>query len=176
MNKVLEHPIISTVVASLIISFFGWLNGILPTIWLWIKSIIFKLIVLFSNIIEVPLWLLLIFFIPFVWWLIKKLISFITEKNDRTEILEQQSEPDDITLSDEEYRLLKLLVQKDGKPVQHSDFKYDLRIPILQAEQMIESLSKLEFIEVHNNWIDGTQIYLSKKGRDFVMGNKYART
>ncbi|MCX6074069.1 MAG: hypothetical protein NTY39_07115 [Campylobacterales bacterium] len=176
MNKVLEHPIISSVVASLILSFFSWLNGTLPTIWLWIKSIIFKLIAFFSNIIEVPLWLLLIICIPYVWWLVKKIISFITEKNYKTEILEQKSEPDNITLTDDEYRLLKLLVQKDGKPAQHSDFKYELRIPILQAEQMIESLSKLEFIEAHNNWMDGTQIFLSKKGRDFILGNKYIRT
>lgn len=182
MNKILNHPVIAAVVASLILSFLGWFSGVLPDIFLWLKKMGSSLVGFLTIPITLHLWVLVLISIPLLTLVFKYFRKHTNKtnstKNDQVdyEPVKNQVEPKPISLTDEEVSTLKLLVQKDGAPAEYSDFKYQLRIPKLQAEQILESLTELGLVKVHYNYVYGTKIYLTKKGRDFVIGNKYART
>lgn len=182
LKKILEHPIISAVIAGLILSSLGLVTGVLETAWAWLMDSAIQLFSFLATSVEVPLWILLIISIPLLSllirgsiWLFKKLLD--TDSAVRGSNIENLSAaPEEVTLTEDEYSILRLLVQKDGAPAEYSDFKYQLQIPKLRAQQMLESLIGLGFVKVHDDWVRGTQIYLTREGRDFVIGNKYSRT
>jgi len=67
-------------------------------------------------------------------------------------------------------------MKKDGEAVSYFDITSNLKIRKLEAEQIIEALSELNFTESYENAFDGIQIYLTTKGRDFILGNKFKCT
>ena len=174
MNKILTHPVVSTVIGGLILSVIGWVFVILPDVWLSIqsfgKSIGDALAVKF----EIYVWVILICAIPLLLSL-KIILSQFLFPND-SELIATVKNQQPIELTEEERNVLELLVQKDGTAAEYSDLKNRLRLPRLQAQQILEALVGLKLIEVYDNQFDGPQIYLTDYGRDFMLGNKYVRT
>jgi hypothetical protein len=192
VKKILEHPIISAIIASLVVSFLGWLFGLFPVVWESLAVSSTKLVLFMTVTFEVPLWLILIVTLPIIWIVARIEISNFkrskivqNREKDENTIREKHSDlltkkevplPEPHELSDEEKRVLKLIIAKDGNALEYKDIKYRLKIPKLQAEQIIEALSEFGITEVFDNHFHGPQIYLTNKGRDYVIGNKYTRT
>ena len=78
-------------------------------------------------------------------------------------------------LTEEEENVLRILVKKDGANLYYSEVNRALRISKLQVEQIFEALLKLNLVEVYSDWVHGSYATLTNKGRDYVLGNKYAR-
>jgi predicted transcriptional regulator len=129
----------------------------------FLGSIFFKTISILQIQVGVSLWIILLIFILLVLWLVK-LLFFVTKKRKNRD------------LSNDEVNLLNLIVNKDGQAVTYNYITSNLQIKKLKAEQIVEALSELELIESYENNFEGTQTYLTEKGRDFILGNDFKRT
>lgn len=163
MKKIFEHPIISAVIAGLILYFLTKIEGFWSSVLNVLSSIPFKIISILQTQISIPLWIILPIFILLVFCLVKFLFLVTKKRKNRD-------------LSKEEINLLNLITTKDGQPVAYIDITSNLKIRKLEAEQIVEALSELGLIEAYENNFDGTQIHLTDKGRDFILGNKFKGT
>ena len=182
-SKLLEHPIVSTVIGGLVLSFLAWLTGYLPVLWQWIKDIFTSIYTFSTQDIVLPLWLVVLISIPFIlraYGFLKNLnIKYKQKPNNSVSSQEQHTSQKNTSpqfLSSDEINVMKLLVKKDGNSIAPHDIKYSLQIPMLKIEQIVESLEIKQFIEIHHNEFDGTSIWLTRPGRDYMMGNEYANT
>lgn len=178
MNNLLKHPIISAVVAGLILSFLMWLSGFLPDIWQWIKSTINTLYSVVSHEITLPLWLVILISVPLFKCLYEKYAKYQNSKSlsKNTELNNTDStmENSPIRLTDDEQRVMKLLVSADGKPVKPDHIRYHTGFPNLKIEQILETLEEKDLIKIYHNDFNGTNISLTRAGRDLMIGNEYA--
>lgn len=174
MNKILKHPVVSTVIGGLILSVIVWFFGILPDVWLPIQSFGQSIGDALAVKFEIYVWVILICAIPLLLSL-KIILSQYVFSND-SELIETAKNQQPIELTAEERNVLELLVQKDGAAAEYSDLKNRLRLLRLQAQQILDALVGLKLIEVSENHFHGSQIYLTVYGRDFMLGNKYVRT
>ena len=174
MNKILKHPVVSTVIGGLILSVIVWFFGILPDVWLPIQSFGQSIGDALAVKFEIYVWVILICAIPLLLSL-KIILSQYVFSND-SELIETAKNQQPIELTAEERNVLELLVQKDGAAAEYSDLKNRLRLLRLQAQQILDALVGLKLIEVSENHFHGSQTYLTVYGRDFMLGNKYVRT
>ena len=180
----LKHPIISTVIGGLILSFLSWFFGLLPAIWAGIVSAGRALLGIITAEVQSPVWLiililLLVFYSRGIWSLSLSLFSQKKPSESTSaepEFYEEDEPVAELQLSRDETALLNFLVQRDGRPAESSDLKHYLSFTNLQSQQIVEVLFELELVDVRKDIINGPQIHLTRKGRDYVLGNKYART
>lgn len=163
MKKILEHPIIAGVIAGLILYISTQGDGFWSSVLSFLSSVFFKTLNIFQTEITIPIWVVLLASIPLVLCLIKTFLYVTKESKSRN-------------LTTEEINLLKFIVSKDGQALGYNEITINLEIRKLIAEQIVEALSELELIETYKNNFDGTQIYLTEKGRDFILGNKFKST
>lgn len=163
MKKILEHPIIAAVIAGLILFVLTQVDGFWSSVLSFLSSVFFKTLNIFQTEINIPVWVVLLASIPLVLCLIKNFL-FVTKKSKNR------------NLTTEEINLLKFIVSKDGQTLGYNEITINLQIRKLIAEQIVEALLELELIETYENNFDGTQIYLTEKGRDFILGNKFKST
>lgn len=172
MNKILKHPVISAIVASLIISFLTWLARFSTSALQWLGDMTKSTYLFITQDISLPLWLLIAILIP----LIKsayELIRSHTRKDIALTHVRTDTDYTSINLTDDEQRIMKIFIEADGKPLKASHIKYTTRMPSLRIEQIIEVLEEKDLIEIHSNYIDGESLWLTRLGRDFMIGNAY---
>jgi DNA-binding MarR family transcriptional regulator len=174
LNRLLKHPVVSTVVGGLFLSVIMWFFGILPDVWLSIQSFGKSIGDALAVKLEIYVWVIIICAIPLLLSLKMILSQFVFLKD--SELIATVNNQQPIELTEEEHKVLELLVQKDGAAVEFSDLKHRLKLPRLQAQQILDALVGLTLIEVYENQFHGPQIYLTDYGRDFMLGNKYVRT
>lgn len=176
MSNLLKHPVIAAIIASLILSFLAWVGGFVPIIWQWLKDSAASIYSFIIQDISLPLWLLVIISLPLTIWSYNKIASYVFNKNKINSSDIQSNYGSDtapIILSDDERRIMTLFINADGKSLQAHHIKYTTRMPALKIEQIIEALEKKDLIEMHSNYIDGESLWLTKRGRDFMIGNEY---
>jgi DNA-binding MarR family transcriptional regulator len=163
LKKIFEHPIISAVVAGLILYIATQVDGFWSSVWKFLSSVLLKTLNILQTEVSIPLWVVLLASILLILGLIKFLL-FVTKK------------PKNRDLNSEEISLLELIVIKDGQALDYNEITSKLKVKKLIAEQIVEALSELELIETYENNFDGSQIYLTEKGRDYILGNKFKST
>ena len=163
MKKKLEHPIIAAVIAGLILYISTQVDGFWSSVLSFLSSVFFNTFNIFQTEISIPVWVVLLASIPLILCLIK-IFLYVTKKSKNR------------NLTTEEINLLKFIVSRDGQVLGYNEITINLQIRKLIAEQIVEALSELELIETYENNFDGTQIYLTEKGRDFILGNKFKST
>jgi hypothetical protein len=163
LNQILKHPIISSVIAGLILYISTQVEGFWSSVWNILCVIFIKAIYIFEIQVSLPLWIIFPIFILLAFEAVKRL--FFASKR-----------PKNRDLSKEEINILNLIVKKDGEAVSYFDITTNLKIRYFEAEQIIEALSELKLIESYENAFDGIQIYLTIEGRDFILGNKFKCT
>ena len=182
LRRLLKHPIVAAVIAGIILWFLGWISGFLPSIWAAILSGVAFVRSLVTTNIQLPIWVLILLlalcvFAPRVIIIFRNSIDNSSEETE--ENLESEHEDPSLdldSLTNDERRLLELMVQLDGSPVQISHISRRLGFSKLQSQQIVEALCQYELLAVRSDPVRGSHIYLTKYGRDFVLGNKYTRT
>lgn len=134
------------------------LVGYWPSIWSGLSSLFLNTINFLKIQASIPFWVILLTCIVLFYCLVKLLFLIYNKLKSRT-------------LTEIEINLLNLAAEKDGQALSYNDITSTLRIKKLAAEQIVEALYELDYIEVYENSFEGTQIYLTGKGRDFILGN-----
>lgn len=166
MKKLLEHPIISTVVGGLTLSLLAWLGGLWPSIWAAIVSGV------------KTLWDVMVFPIPvpavFVVAGVLLLIAWIQRHRKNAEAKQTPEEQGDVlqqiaaSLSPEERKLLSALGRLDGQPISGEDCRHVLQASNLRAIQVVETLVEKQLVQ-DNRRYGRSEIYLTRLGRDLIL-------
>jgi hypothetical protein len=175
MKEPFKHPVISSVVAGLILSFLAWIGGFIPGMWTWIKQVAEFVWLMFTYELLIPLWLLIPISAPLIVWLARATHARISRSSgdsagSNTSLAAREKT---IELTDDENEVMQLFIQADGRSLDANFLKYSLRFSTLKIEQIIEVLEEKQLIEIHNDYIHGTKFFLTRTGRDFMIGNKY---
>jgi len=175
MKELIKHPVISSVVAGLILSFLAWIGGFIPGIWTWVKQVSEFVWLIFTYELLIPLWLLAFISAPIVVWFAGFMYARITKFSGDSVSTSPSlaSREKTIELTDDENEVMQLFVQADGRSLDINFLKYSLGFSNLKIEQILEVLEEKQLIEVHNNYIHGTKFSLTRIGRDYMIGNKY---
>lgn len=180
-GKPLEHPIISSVIAGIVLWALAWMGGVMPLIWQWLTEAVTTIYNFFTEDIPIPLWLLIIISTPIILWLYNLISSAIKSENDNPIIQSGDvsivaEEDDTITLSQREERVMLLFIEADGKSIKPDHLTYRLNTSTLKIEQVLEALVDKGLIEAYRNIYHGTSFGLTRIGRDFMMGNEFENT
>jgi len=155
LNKLLKQPVISAVVAGIILSIITWFVGLAPAIWELLKNTATSLYIFINQEISLPLWLLIFIFVPFIKWAYKVLTTYL-RKNDsiNSNVASQLSfkKKDFIHLAEDEYRIMRLFIDADGESLNSRQIKYKTSMSILKVEQIIEVLEEKNLLEFHSNF------------------------
>ena len=178
MNNLLKHPIISAVIAGLILSFLAWLAGFLPSTWQWIKNAGNTIYSVVSYDITLPLWLMVLISIPLLKWtyhiVTRHQGTHVETKKDSLNHEESTTRVVTIKLTEDEQRVMRQLVSADGKAVKPDHIRYHTGLPNLKIDQILEALAEKKLIDISNNAFNGTSIWLTREGRDLMIGNEYS--
>lgn len=184
MKRLLEHPVVAAVLAGLILSALGWFSGVLPSVLSWFINAFNGFLKLITYEINVPVWIFILVGAPifiasakvlFKWIFKPPTQSGFSESHAQDSYQAESVERDEvINLSDDQHFVMQKLVALDGSPMAMADFRYGPGLTRLQAEQVVESLCDLEFVQVAGNYLHGDQVYLTVRGRDYMLGNQYS--
>ena len=126
MKKIFEHPIISAVVAGLILYIATQVDGFWSSVWKFLSSVLLKTLNILQTEVSIPLWVVLLASILLILGLIKFLL-FVTKKLKNRD------------LNSEEISLLELIVIKDGQALDYNEITSKLKVKKLIAEQIDNS-------------------------------------
>ena len=162
IKKLLEHPIISSVIAGLILL-------IIPTqfislFWNWLKNIPSIIFDFFSIGIEIPLWIL----IPISLFVLIRLLKIIRKHTYNREedliINDNSSNKDELPqLSSIEEQLLQVFVSEDGSYLKVGFIMMKLNTTNLRLGQVLESLIHKNLLMAHKQRYEETLFSLTNK-------------
>lgn len=159
MRKILKHPIVSAVVASLLVSGLSWVSGYIPTFSAWQETLTRRL--------PVPIWLfvflVLLFVFAFVFLLLKsREVSY--------NIITPNSSVNEDLLSEGEVLALKIHVGlKEGYGIVPSDVANQLNLHIEEARLIVRTLQDKRYTSFAFYVKDEAATVLTDKGRRYVV-------
>lgn len=149
----------------------GVVGGLISLIGVWIPSVWQRIQVaaawtwaLLTLPILVPLAILAILVLPFVIWIIRAARRAFAQGAPAA-----PQEPAGEPLNEVELAVLRLLAAADGRYVNFEDAADRLHIPKLVLERNCEALAERGFVESNRHILYGSQIGLTRMGRDFVL-------
>jgi DNA-binding MarR family transcriptional regulator len=179
--KGIKHPVISAVIAGLILSFLSWASGIFPLVNVWGD----KAIMLFKGNLDVPTWSILLLFFVFVSMVVYSIIITIRlsdlEKSHRE--LEQKLSSKPATtntlikqnhLSDLEVKILQFHAGlQSGYGMTGSEIEKEFKLHREEGQYYLEKLDEKGYIEfAFEADTDESAYQLTKKGRSYLVENK----
>lgn len=179
-NKIIEHPVVSAVIAGIILSVLSWVAGIIPPFSVWGD----KAIELFKGNMPVPTWVVLLLFFIFASVVVYSLI--VTIRLNRLEKLSQQNNKDEEsstvaqtlieknTLDDTEIKILQMHAgMQPGYGMTGGELVDDLKLHREEGQYYLEKLEDKDFIEfAFTADTDEPAYQLTKKGRSYLVEKK----
>lgn len=180
VKKIIEHPVLSAVVASLILSFLGWIGGVFPPIGVWGN----KAIELFKGNLAIPTWVVLVLFFMIVSLVVYFVIVTLRlnslekqlKKNEAKQAISRvtQALVENAPLGEKEKGILSFHAEM---PINYgmtaSEVEKKFKLHREEAQYFLEKLESEEYIKyVFKSDTDESAYQLSKKGRGYLVENK----
>jgi len=77
-----------------------------------------------------------------------------------------------VTIDTVQFRVLRALAEADGRPLSIDRLATETGVSRLQLSKSLEELLRTRYIEAEPHYLEGTLIFLSGRGRDFVLEMK----
>lgn len=188
--KLHEHPVISSVIAGMVLWAIAWIGGYLLPFWQWVKEIANIFYIFITQDISMPLWVFIFATIPFVIWLYNLITKQGAKENKQGEKIILHSNADEIKkeieddirkkntieLSSQEDKLMRLFIEADGRFMKPDTMTHKLNTSNLKLDQILESLVDKGLVKPNYNAVRGTSFGLTREGRDHMMGNEFENT
>ena len=179
LQKLFKHPIISAVIAGLILMFLAWAGGFIPSAITIAKRVFLAVWSVVTYRLPLPLWLVFLISMPLFGWIVRVSQS-LTATSSEAVVVDKEAglslKRKKIELTLEENEVMTLFVKADGRSLQVDDIKYSLNFTVLEISQILEALEEKQLIVFQSNYMYGKSFSLTQKGRDHMIGNKFVST
>lgn len=160
-----------SIMGSLIAAVILWLLGLLPAAWQLLKTVFSTFAAFLGSSVSIPIWaflLIIISSLSILTYFIKVFLTNRREKLTQNEVSKPRAEKRR-QLTRTEGAVLAALSIADGEELYIDSIAKRIHENHLRPEQAVQSLIEQGFVAYQENLMYGTSLFLSGKGRDFVI-------